>query len=192
MKKKHSNRNLYIALVFVVIIVAITLISASNIGFRMTRETVASLPKDQMVIMQNEDESPPFSKGLTVQTITATNSIIPRRMPIGPSSACLYNSQTGQGVDVSVNAKYPATIPMRELEVPSGEVIDIGIGETKTVALAVMPYSIWVPKEGPKPRAEEFDTLYLFISEKEDDYFYPQCYDLPEEHKAMAIRIPLV
>ncbi len=192
--KHTTNKNLYIALFFVTIIVVITLVSASNIGFKMTRETATSLPKGQMIQMQKEGQPyPPTEKGVRVQTITATNSVIPRRMPIGQAHACLYNTQTGEGMDVGARYDYPATIPYRELEMPPGEILDIGIGETKTVAVSVMPYVMWVPKDptAEKPRPQDFDTLYLFVSEMED-YFYPQCYNLPEEQKMMATKIPLV
>ncbi len=194
MKKQKSNRNLYIALFFVAIIVVITLVSASNIGFKMTRETATSLPKGQMITIQKEGQPyPPTEKGIRVQTIMATNSVIPRRMPLGQAHACLYNSQTGEGIDVGARYDYPATVPYRELEIPPGEILDIGIGETKSVTVSVMPYVMWVPKDPTveKPRPQDFDTLYLFVSEMED-YFYPQCYDMPEEQKRMATMIPLV
>jgi hypothetical protein len=194
MKRQPSKTSLYIALFLVAVIVIITLISASNIGFKMTRETATSLPKDQMIQIQKEDQPyPPQGKGIKVQTITATNSIIPRRLPLARTHACLYNTQTGEGVDVGASFQHPAIMPQREFEVPPGEILDIGIGETKTITVSVMPYVMWVPKDpnAPKPRPQDFDTLYLFVSETED-YFYPQCYNLPEEHKAMAIRIPLV
>ncbi len=192
--KTHSSKNLYIALFFVVIVIAITLISASNIGFKMTRETVTSVQKSQMIVLQYEEEPyPVVQKGIKVQTITATNSVIPRRLPIGQAHACLYNSKTGEGMDIGARFDYPATIPQREFETPPGEIIDIGIGETKTVSVSVMPYVIFIPKvKGPEPRQpQDFDTLYLFVSESED-YFYPQCYEMPEEHKRMATMIPLV
>ena len=194
MKQEPSRRNLYIALFFVMIVIIITLISASNIGFKMTRETVTSLQKSQLIYLQHEEEPyPAVQKGIKVQTLTATNSIIPRRLPVGPTHACLYNSVTGEGVDIGARYDYPAITPQREFEIPPGEIIDIGIGETKTVTVSVMPYVIYVPKvKGPEPRQpQDFDTLYLFVSETED-YFYPQCYQLPEEHKAMATMIPLV
>jgi len=192
--KTHSSKNLYIALFFVAIVIVITLISASNIGFKMTRETVASVQKSQIIVLQHEEEPyPAVQKGIKVQTITATNSVIPRRLPIGQAHACLYNTQTGEGLDIGARFDYPATIPQRELEIPPGEIIDISIGETKTVSVSVMPYVIYIPKvKGPEPRQpQDFDTLYLFVSEAED-YFYPQCYNLPEEQKVMATRIPLV
>ena len=188
------NRNLLFAIICLAIVVVITIISASNIGFHMTRETVSSLPKSQLVMIQKEGEpSPPVQKGVSVQTITATNSIIPRRLPLGPARACLYNTQTGQGADISATYGYPAMTPQREFEVPPGEVIDIGLGETKTIALNVMPYVIWIPREAgaPKPQPQDFDTLYLFVSE-EEEYFYPQCWQLPEEQMAKGIRIQLV
>lgn len=195
MKKIHSNFNLYTALVFVAIVVVITLISASNIGFHMTRQTVSSVSKSQIMFTQLEGQPYPLAgKGVVVQTITATNSIIPRRLPLGPAHGCLHNTQTGQGVDVSPSYGYPATTPMREFEMPPGEVIDIGMGQTKTVTLTIQPYVVWAPKDtaGIKPEPQDFDTLYLWVSEKEEDYFYPQCYNLPEEQKVMAIKIPLV
>jgi hypothetical protein len=49
-----------------------------------------------------------------------------------------------------------------------------------------------MPRAGAvKPTMQDFDTLYLWVSETED-YFYPQCYNLPEEQKVKAIRIPLI
>jgi len=187
------NKNLLIALILVGIVILITLISASNIGFHMTRQTVSSLEKSQIVQIQKEGQPyPPMQKGITVQTLTATNSIIPRRLPLGPARACLYHSETGQGVDVGTRYDYPATTPSREFEIPPGEIIDIGVGQTKTVSLKVMPYVVYVPRDVLAPKLQQdFDELYLWVSETED-YFYPQCYNLPEEHKVKAIRIPLV
>jgi hypothetical protein len=195
MKKTHSNRNLYTALVLVAIVVVITVLSASNIGFHMTKQTASSVQKSQIIFTQKEGQPYPLAgKGVVVQTITATNSIIPRRLPLGPAHGCLYNTQTGQGIDVNPMYGYPATTPIREFEVPPGEVIDIGMGQTKIVTLSIQPYVVWIPKDtsGVKPEPQDFDTLYLFVSEKEEDYFYPQCYNLPDEQKAMAIKIPLV
>jgi len=187
------NRNLIIAFIFVGIIVIITTLSTSNLGFHMTRQTVNSLPKAQLMMIQNEGEPyPPVQKGVTVQTVTATNSIIPRRLPLGPARACLYNSNTGQGTDIQARYDYPATMPSREFEIPPGEVVDIGVGETKTITVSVIPFVQWMPRGGAvKPTMQDFDTLYLWVSETED-YFYPQCYNLPEEHKVKAIRIPLI
>lgn len=188
------NRNLVMALILVVIIVAITLISASNIGFHMTRQTVSSLSKAQMVLTQREGEPyPPVQKGVKVQSITATNSIIPRRLPLGPARSCLYNSNTGQGVDAQARYDYPATTPSREFEIPPGEIVDVGVGQTKTIQLTVLPFVQYMPvgPNVPKQQPQDFDTLYLWVSEEEDN-FYPQCYNLPEEQKVTAIRIPLV
>ncbi len=185
------NRDLLIASILIVIIVVITLLSASNIGFHMTRQTAPSIAKSQMIVIQREGEPyPPIQKGIPVQVITASNSIIPRRLPLGQAHGCLYNPLE-QGVDVQMRYDYPATMPSREFEIPPGEIIDIGIGETKTVTLSVIPYVVWEPRAGPKQQPQNFDTLYIFISD-EEDYFYPQCYNLPAEQQAKAIKIPLV
>lgn len=189
------NKSLIVAIILAAIIIIVTFISASNIGFKMTRQTVASIPKSAITLYQSEGQPYPGpGRGVAVQTITATNSVIPRRLPLGPARACLYDSATGQGADTSATYNYPATVPQREFEIPPGEVIDMGLGETKTVTLSVQPYVVWMPRDPnvPKPQPQNFDTLYLFVSEKEEDYFYPQCYNLPEEQKARAIKIPLV
>jgi len=194
--KNISNKSLYIALFLVAVIVVITLISASNIGFEMKKETVTSIQKDQMILIQKEGYPyPPTGKGVRVQTITATNSIIPRRIPIGRVVGCLVNTQTGEGVDVGARFEYPAMVPQREFEIPPGEILDIGIGETKSIAINIMPFVVYIPKTPgyEKPQPQDFDTLYLFVSETEEFIYYPQCYNLPEEQKAMAdAKIPLV
>src|SRR3989344_5407594 len=97
--KKHSL-NLTLAIVCAALIIILTLLSATSIGFSSREELVPAVPKSEVVRTVTEGQESPFS-GPVVYRVTYTNSFLPRQHQLPYVSACLYNSLDKRGVYLS-------------------------------------------------------------------------------------------
>jgi hypothetical protein len=201
------SRNLAAALACLALILAITFLSASGIGFDRQVETVASLPADRMVRVLEEGMDPRPGEWVPVQAFTFLNRYIPRQSLLPQVTACLYNSSSGQGAYLTTRwTPSDSLLAYREL-LPEGNIVRLGLGITR-VTLEVQPWTIYrgtqyvTPVQGePRPakpvpgvaEPERYDTLYLFMQEIRGfrDHAYTPCENLQPGDLARAARIPL-
>lgn len=148
------------------------------------------------------------SPGPVVHRVTFVNTWLPRQVTLPRPSACLYNSKTRQGA--YANARWQiSTLESRVNDFGSGEsVVQLGRG-TRTVELTVDQFVRW-KRQAPQyesgmtkpvmpPAAmpvmdypEGFDTLFLFLIDRNQPDFYPDCSNLQAADLAYAKKISVV
>ncbi len=204
------NKNLTAAIVCIALIAAITLLSALPIGFSRIEETAPTISTDLIAPIREETQGGfGNSPGPVVHRVTFVNTWLPRQVTLPRPSACLYNSKTHQGA--YANARWQiSTLESRVNDFGSGEsVVQLGRG-TRTVELTIDQFVRWkrqVPasqtqpqKPMPAPGAtvpvmdypEGFDTLYLFLIDRNQPDFYPDCSNLQTADLAYAKKITVV
>lgn len=198
------NKNLLLAIGCVILIAAITLLSALPVGFSRYEETAPTLSMESIAPVRDETQGGyASSPGPVVHRITFVNTWLPRQVTLPRPSACLYNSKTRQGA--YANARWQiSSLESRVNDFGSGEsVVQLGRG-TRTVELTVDQFVRWqrqpMPTAGPTKPApapvmdypEGFDTLYLFLIDRNQPDFYPDCGNLQTADLAYAKKISVV
>lgn len=206
------NKNLVAAIVCVLLIAAITLLSALPIGFSRIEETAPSVSAELLTpVLEESQGGYSTSPGPVVHRITFVNTWLPRQMTLPRPSACLYNSKTRQGA--YANARWQiSTLESRVNDFGSGEsVVQLPRG-TRTVELTIDQFVRWKrppaqyntgmtkPVAMPAPGEstpvmdypEGFDTLYLFLIDRNQPDFYPDCGNLQAADLAYAKKISVV
>lgn len=205
------NKNLALAILCIALIAIITLLSALPFGFSKTEETAISVPAE--LITPVRDETKGYSgttPGPVVHRITFTNTWLPRQVPLPRANACLYNSKTRQGAWANAHWQI-STLESKISDFNSGDsVVQLG-RETRTVELTIDQFVRWqrqpsspaVPqKPVPAPipgestpvtdYPEGFDTLYLFLIDRNTPDFYPDCGNLQSADLMYAKKIAVV
>ncbi|HLC32814.1 MAG TPA: hypothetical protein VJJ82_03240 [Candidatus Nanoarchaeia archaeon] len=198
------NVNLVMALICAALIVILTLLSATSIGFDIREAVVPSLPKDQVVRIATEGQNEPNLAGPVVYSVTYTNTFLPRQHQLPFVTACLYNSDERRGAFIGTRWQVSQFDSQQWSE---GNVVQLGI-ETKTVGFEVQPFVRWaiqpmtkeshdltreVPvKPIPGQVIDKYDLILLFIEEGRSRQVYPQCEFLQAEDVERARKVQLV
>lgn len=201
------NKNLALAILCIALIAIITLLSALPFGFSKTEETAISVPAE--LITPVRDETKGYSgttPGPVVYRITFTNTWLPRQVPLPRANACLYNSKTRQGVWANTHWQI-SNLETKISDFNSDEsVVQLG-RETRTVELTIDQFVRWerTPIREPmtKPVApplpapsvdypEGFDTLYLFLIDRNTPDFYLDCGNLQPADLMYAKKIAII
>lgn len=185
--------HLGIACVALIGILVITGISASSFGWQESAQAATSLSRQDVYRIQDEN-TPPQAQGPIIYTISVTSSI-PRQYELPFTTACLYNSQNGTGVDVGTQWDSHGQ-GQEMLFGGQANVVEV-FGQTKILTLRVYPYIQYKPgiaRETPvqatPPTAVYYDQLLLFLT-KTGSYEYRNCYMLLPQDIDQAIVIPL-
>ena len=195
---KHASTNLVVALVCAALIVIITLLSATSIGFTSREEIVPTVAKDQVIKVLSEGRQPSMT-GPVVYRVTYENTFLPRQHQLPFVSACLYDSNEKRGA--YLGTRWQVSNFDSQQWSDGGNVVQLG-RETKTIGLEVQPYTLWKPspvpvtepiKLVPVPPDEQYDLIFLFVDGSgRMQSFYPQCDNLQAEDMARAKKIQLV
>jgi len=199
------NKNLLIAVICIVIVVLINVLSALPIGFTLTQQTVSVLSAAEVTPIAEEKTlygGPGYgtTSGPVIHTLTLTNTVIPRQYVLPATYACLYNTQTQEGVSVGTRWQV-SSLESKISDFGQWEnVVQLG-KETKTVELTVDKFvrlkHILQRENGETYLSAEpdfptgFDTLYLWVIMDERVNFYPQCESLQPADIAMAQQVRL-
>lgn len=198
--KKHSSKNLIVALVCAGLIVVITLLSATSIGFDARETVVPSLSKTEVVRVQTEGQYEQNLAGPVVYSVTYTNTFLPRQHQLPYVTACLYNSAEKRGAYLGTRWQVSQFDSQQWSE---GNVVQLG-KETKTIGLEVQPFVRWMPspavtsqamplaKPVPGFETESYDSILIFVEEGRSRQIYPQCEFLQPEDVARARKVQLV
>ncbi len=193
-KKKVSQKNWKIATACMIIIGIIVALSASPIGWAVSKQATQSVRlSDVYKILEEGQPDYGPGPGVPLYSITITNTFIPRQYELPQANACLYNTEKKAGTDVPVQWD----ISEKPLDFgPSLNTVEMG-RETKTITLKAMPYTRWkpVPRGAPVPAKEQelevYDQLLLFLHEGRV-YEYTGCYNLQPQDFEKAIKISIV
>lgn len=190
--EKMGGKNVKIAATCLIIITIIVALSASPIGWQISKHEVTSVRlKDiHRVLMEGQPDYGP-GPGVPVYTIQIKNTFIPRQYELPQPNACLYNSELRAGIDLPI--QWDVQQKPQDFG-PSLNTVEV-LG-TRTVTLKATPYTRWKARpEAPKPAApvpqqetEVFDQLLLFLQEGRV-YYYPNCFSLQPEDFERAIKI---
>lgn len=196
--KKHKNNNLIVALICAALIIVLTLLSATSLGFESRETVVPSLSKAEVVRVQTEGQYEQNLVGPVVYSVTYTNTFLPRQHQLPYVTACLYNSAEKRGAYLGTRWQVSQFDSQQWSE---GNVVQLG-KETKTIGLEVQPIVNWRPSERydssmsvPKPVPAidvSYDSILLFIEEGRARQIYPQCDFLQAEDVARARKVALV
>lgn len=195
----YKNRlYFWLAIISMIFIITISFLSSLPIGFKINEETVKTLPfKEVVMIFEEGRPVQKIMQGPVVHTIYFENKFIPRQKVLPLSSACLYNSENGQGSYIGVRWQITEDNSIMRFDM-NEQVVQIGL-ENKKIDLRLEPYTIWRPKPMSAPKESfifeqpNFDTLFLFLYEKkafESRHF--SCENLQEQDLKYAKKIVIV
>ena len=201
------NRNLLGALVCVGVLVVLTLLSAIPFGFSVVSQTVPSILSSQVIPVVQEGKGYGQAPGPVVHRILLTNTFLPRQYVLPRAYGCLYNTENKQGQYINLRWQI-IQLESKVSDFSSNEnVVQLG-RETRTVELTVdqmvrwerMTYPQPVPADVTRPvkpapvveYPEGFDTLYLWLLDRNAQDFYPECSALQPSDMAKANRIEIV
>jgi len=201
------NRNLGFATVCITLIVIITLASAIPFGFHKTEQLVNSILANQVIpVMEEGNTYGGTLPGPVIYRLTLANTFIPRQVVLPRATACLYNAQRHQGMYVNTHWQV-STLETTQSAFGSSDRPVVQLGrETRTVELTIDQFIRW--KHPPQPMGPEtkamppaplpaglvdypegFDSLYLFLTDKDNNNNYIPCDNLQPVDLAMAKRI---
>ncbi len=207
------NKNLLGIIIPLVLIVVITSLSVSNIGYKYEVQTIKSVKLADLF---------PGEKVIAVQEINVENDfVLPRGIALPRVSACLYNEQYNQVEQLNLEYK---EVSFREEAKPTldyavlpydmnqQESFDIGVFEIKKLQLILYPSGDYRYKSIPmddvyyptKSSIPPQDYYYNETIQRYKQYFantdlllvedteYHGCYSLTAEEKNNAVRIKLI
>lgn len=199
------NKNLLAALISLGLLVVLTLLSAIPFGFSVSSQTVQSIPAGQVIPIVQEGKGYGPAPGPVVHRILLTNTFMPRQYVLPRPYGCFYNSQNKQGMYANLRWQV-SQLESKISDFSSNEnVVQLG-RETRSVELTVdqlvrwerMPYPSTPEMTRPvKPAPvveypEGFDTLYLWLIDRNTQDFYPSCEAIQPSDMQMAKRIEIV
>ena len=193
-KQAKSNKNLIAAEICILIIVIITALSASNIGWKVESKAAESVKLSDVVVAKLEGEPYGAGPGTPIYTIKVTNSFIPRQYELPFTSVCLYNSELKKTSVADVRWDVPGQIS--QYDGSNTNTMEI-ISGTKTANLLVFqgirykPVATAPVAVPTKATEEVYDQLLLFL-QYEWVYFYRDCYNLQESDFKAAVIIPII
>lgn len=195
MKRSSVNRNLFFAILCIVLIAIITLLSAAEIGFSSSDEVVSSVSKEQVVVL-SENQYEQNIAGPVVYRVTYINTFLPRQRQLPFVTACLYDSTAKRGA--YLGTRWQVSL-FDSQQWSDGNVVQIG-RETKTIGLEVQPNIRWKPAPTPVARPvpaempeQSYDYILLFVQDEDSSRkIYPQCEFLQEEDVERARKVALI
>lgn len=199
------NKNLLLALVSVSLLIVLTLLSAIPFGFSVSSQTVQSIPASQVIPIVQEGKGYGPAPGPVVYQILLTNTFMPRQYVLPRPYGCFYNSQNKQGMYSNMRWQV-SQLESKISDFSSNEnVVQLG-RETRTVELTVDQMVRW--ERTPYPSSPEmtrpvkptpvveypegFDTLFVWLIDRNTQDFYPECSALQPSDMQMAKRIEIV
>jgi len=203
------NRNLLSALVCVGVLIVLTLLSAIPFGFSVVSQTALSIPSSQVIPIVQEGKGYGQAPGPIVHSILLTNTFMSRQYVLPRAYGCFYNTENKQGQYANMRWQI-SQLESKISDFSSNEnVVQLG-RETRTVELTVDQMVRWermqyLPQSTPQPEIsravkpmpvveypEGFDTLYLWLLDRNAQDFYPECSALQPSDMAKAKRIEIV